>query len=89
MSDSALPNAERQRDELLAKRNALREELKSVEELLATAEAFIYQWHAFAEIRAHSERQVTSLAGLTPTRTELVLHIQPAVEFGSRSGAAS
>lgn len=49
MTDIALQNAERQRDELLARRNALRDELSLVEGRLAAADAFIYQWHAFAD----------------------------------------
>lgn len=49
MSDRALKNAEVQRDQLLAERNDLKARIADIEKRMAAADAFIYQWHQFAD----------------------------------------
>lgn len=48
MSDKALNNAKRLRDELLGRKKALQQELTSVDAHLERIGAFISDWHAYA-----------------------------------------
>lgn len=60
MSDRALENAEAKRNQLLARKKALREQMDSVDLQLSVVEVFIANWHEFAN--ADPESPVDSLA---------------------------
>lgn len=50
MSDKALDKAKSERDQMLARKQALAVELAEVSDRLARAERFIADWHAFAGV---------------------------------------